>query len=228
MKTYARKTMNRKLKYGSLSIVAASVLYACGGGGGGVSEDFSDVAGTGVSANGAITGFGSVFVNGIRFNTDDANIMIDDMPASENDLALGMIVHVDGTANTRDADGSRTGNARNIRFDSVIEGPVATNPAPNVDGTVKTFSVLGVTVAVDERSTVFRSGVTFANVAMNNRLDISGFFDTTGVLRATYVALDGVSFSPNLSEVEAHGVVENYNGSSFVCSKASAKCLHHS
>lgn len=211
--------MNRKLTYGSLSIVAASVLYACGGGGGGTAgiggTGSAGIGGTGISADGAITGFGSVFVNGIRFDTDGANIMIDDTLASENDLALGMIVRVDGTVNARGADGSRTGNARNIRFDSVIEGPVATSPQANADGTEKTFSVLGVMVAVDERSTVFRSGVTFANVAINNRLDISGFFDANGVLRATYVALDEPAFSPGVSEVEARGVVENVNGNSF-------------
>ena len=219
MKTYARKTMNRKLKYGSLSIVAASVLYACGGGGGGgdegVSESFSDVAGTGVSANGVITGFGSVFVNGIRFDTDNAVIIIDDMPASESDLALGMVVRADGMFNAPNDNGSRSGNASRISFDSLIEGPVSVSPVANVDDTVRTFSVLGIMVAIDERSTVFRRGVTYADVAMTDRLIISGFFDANGVLRATYVSRDDDTFVPNVSEVEAHGIIENFSGSSF-------------
>jgi len=211
--------MNRKLTYGSLSIIATSVLYACGGGAGGSNgssnSEFTGIGGTGIAASGEITGFGSVFVNGIRFDTDAANIIIDDSPASENDLSRGMVVRVDGTSTARSTDGSRSGNATNISFDSVIEGPVATTPQLNADATEKTFSVLGINVAIDERSTVFRRGVTFANVSVDNRLTISGFFDINGVLRATYVALDGVSFLPNVNDVEAHGIVENYNGSSF-------------
>jgi len=210
--------MNRKFIYGSLSIIAASVLYACGGGSGSENSNnvgLAGIGGSGIAASGEITGFGSVFVNGIRFATDNANITIDDSPASENDLSRGMVVRVDATSTFRSSDGSRSGNARNISFDSVIEGPVATAPQLNVDGTERTFSVLGITVAIDERSTVFRRGVSFANVGVGNRLTISGFFDINGVLRATYVALDGASFSPNVSEVEAHGVIENYDDSSF-------------
>lgn len=207
--------MNRKLTYGSLSVIAAGVLYACGGGGGGVGTDSAGIGGTGVSANGSITGFGSIFVNGIEFETDNANIMIDGVPVSENDLSQGMIVRVDGSNLSTGVGGNRSANASTVSFDGIIEGPVATEPALSADLTEKSFSVLGVTVVVDERSTVFRRGVTFANIALNNRLTISGFFDANGALRATYVALDGTSFTPNVSEVEARGVVENYDGSSF-------------
>ncbi|MGI9304969.1 MAG: DUF5666 domain-containing protein, partial [Gammaproteobacteria bacterium] len=58
-------------------LLAPLLLAAAGCGGGGSSpQQQSNAGGSGISS-GAITGFGSVFVNGVRFNTDGAVIMRD-------------------------------------------------------------------------------------------------------------------------------------------------------
>ena len=70
-------------------ILTSTVLVACGG------SSTGDNAGTVVS-RGIITGFGSVFVNGIKFKTTGASISVDDEAGNESSLRVGMIVTVKG------------------------------------------------------------------------------------------------------------------------------------
>ena len=68
-----------------LSLVG--LLAACEGG-------FDDAT---ITSTGTITGFGSVFVNGIEFETGSSSFDVDDNPSSsEDDLAIGMVVTVVG------------------------------------------------------------------------------------------------------------------------------------
>jgi len=74
------------------ALVAA--LAACGGGGDG------GIGGTGAAdiSVGAITDFGSVWVNGVEFKTSAATtIRIDDNPHPESDLRVGMVARIDGS-----------------------------------------------------------------------------------------------------------------------------------
>ncbi|MEW8195866.1 MAG: hypothetical protein AB2793_19295 [Candidatus Thiodiazotropha sp.] len=52
------------------------ILSACGGGGGGSSSEDA----TGITARGVITGFGSVYVNGVRYHTNSTRFTVDDNP----------------------------------------------------------------------------------------------------------------------------------------------------
>ena len=62
-------TLHRMLKLAAAPI-ALGVLSACGGGGGGgVGVADGGIRGTGSSV-GPVSGFGSVFVNGVKFETD--------------------------------------------------------------------------------------------------------------------------------------------------------------
>jgi hypothetical protein len=64
-------TVQKKSVLLSGLIATALVLTGCGGGSGGGSDSSTDpVAGT--SSRGLITGFGSVYVNGVKYETDDA------------------------------------------------------------------------------------------------------------------------------------------------------------
>ena len=97
-----------------------TALAGCGGSGG------SDAPGTGPTASnqttvGQITGFGSIYVNGIEFDTAGASYEVDDAVASGDDaLAVGMVVKVEGSVN---ADGL-TGTAFSVSYDDDIEGVV--------------------------------------------------------------------------------------------------------
>jgi hypothetical protein len=84
-------------KLWTMGLVVAGFLTGCGSGGG---EATVSTAGSGsgsAAATGTITGFGSVFVNGKRFETDHASFLVDDQPGTQSDLKLGMTVAVTGT-----------------------------------------------------------------------------------------------------------------------------------
>ena len=128
-----------------VSLAAAAFLVACGGGG-----DSTPTAATSYS-QGAITGFGSVFVGGVRF--DDSTASVDDEDGnsrSRSDLKLGMMVEVESGNIDR---ASATAQALRIRWGSEIVGPVGT-----INTVASTVSVLGQTVLVTS-STVFDSSL---------------------------------------------------------------------
>ncbi len=139
----------------SLLALSAAVLTACGGGGSdGVassSESTTTTAATSERATayaaGPISGFGSVIVNGVRYDDSGATVTDDDGRArSREHLKLGMLVELDSAA--LDA-ASATGRALRIRFGSEIIGPVTA-----VDAGAGTLSVLGQAVTVSA-TTVF-------------------------------------------------------------------------
>jgi len=200
--------MNRfGLKQFFITSGLALMLTACGGGGGGGSIGIGGTGVTRITTSGTITGFGSIFVNGIEFETGSASITVDDnTAASENDLSLGMVVTVTGT---EDASGS-TGSAETVVFDDSIEGPIVGPITPDADGQTKTFTVLGQTVVVDKNSTVF-DDTSFDTLIPNDVLEVSGFVDTTGIINATRVEKKSV-FIPGVStQVELKGTVGNLN-----------------
>ena len=188
-------------------ILLGGTLFACGGGGGG--GLVSGIGGTGITASGTITGFGSIFVNGVEFETGTADVTLDDNVGSEAELRLGMVVRVQGTV---DDSGTR-GTASTVEFDDNVQGPVSGPIVTGPDGLSKTFTVLGVGVRADSTKTVF-DGVGFDTLAVNDSVEVSGFFDGAGVVQATRIEKKE-DFQPSLSEVELKGTVSGLSGTSF-------------
>jgi len=196
----------RRWTHGLLGLLCAGLAcwaLACGGAGGGSLADTGGVSGTGIS-QGSISAFGSIFVNGVEWDLGEATIRIDDEPASESDLRLGMVVRVEGDF----GDDGLTGSALSVDFDAEIKGPIASDPVqtPGVP-TQKTFEVLGQTIRVDEGTTIFDDGASFAGLAQDQVVEVSGFVDDTGTLRATRVELEGEF--PTDDDVELRGTVSN-------------------
>ncbi|MEZ5541414.1 MAG: DUF5666 domain-containing protein [Pseudomonadota bacterium] len=195
-----------KLLRNTMLAAVVTMLVACGGGGGGGATSASSI-----TAAGTITGFGSIFVNGIEFETGSSSITLDDNPGIESDLRLGMVVRVSGTVN---ADG-RTGTAQAVAFDDEVQGPVATTPVdPTGDGLQQQFTVLGITVVADRTATVFDDGVSFDTLALNDYIEVSGFVGQGGVLNATRIQGKG-AFTQGVSEIELKGVAGNVAGTVF-------------
>ena len=124
----------------------ALIVAGCGGG--------VDSGGTGTTpasyANGPITGFGSVIVNGVRFDDSNAVVTDDDGGASSRDkLRLGMTTEIRGSAITPDATGTLVSAASSIAFGSDILGRV-----DSIDLAAKRLVVLGQGVDVNA-ATVF-------------------------------------------------------------------------
>ena len=181
------------------------LLTACGGGGG--SGDAA-LAGGGAgpaptpasvdrsgNAVGTVTGFGSVFVNGVEYETDGATITRDGSNALERDLRIGQVVMVTGT---RDESGTR-GTATRISFDDNVEGPIE-----SIDLAGSRFVVLGQTVLVDA-STVFDDRIptaSLAGLAVGGIVEVSGFVHASGDILATRIEPRAAG-----TEFEVRGVV---------------------
>lgn len=155
----------------ALLLVALAAGAGCGGNG---TAGVGGVGSASSSSTGVITGFGSVYVNGVEFNTAGTSVSIDGASGTEAQLKVGMVVKVDGTIN---GDGI-TGNAASIKFSSDVEGPIsAKNTGAN------TLTVLGQTVIVDS-ATIFEgaTGLSDPTLVVGNNIEVSGFRNTSGIV----------------------------------------------
>jgi hypothetical protein len=188
-----------------LSLLAATgviVLPGCGGGGGGGGGGNAgiDTGGTGSFSTGTISGFGSVIVNGVRFDDNGAHIEDEDtgVQLREDDLKLGMVVRIQGSAITAGSgDVLPTATATSIVVESQIKGPVQAKTAPD------TLVVFGQTVKVTA-ATVFEPGLTFAAITVGDILEVHGFVDAAGVVTATRIERENLP-----DEFKVRGFIAN-------------------
>lgn len=208
-------------RLGALTAVAA--LTACGGSGGSVEEPVQTQTTRDVTAIGQVTGFGSIYVNGVRFDTNGASFDVDDATASDDDaLAVGMIVKVKGTV---DANGT-SGTADSVYYDDEVEGIVESLAVDAVDADIKTFRVMGIDVSAERGSTNFDAEdgtpFDFDTLDNGNQVEVSGYF-SENVLVATYIELQ----IPDDDDYEAKGVISGYNGSdAFVLNLSNGRTLN--
>jgi hypothetical protein len=164
-----------------VQFAAAAVLLAgCGGGG----DAGTAMSGTSTSsfAAGAISGFGSVIVNGVRFDNSKSKVSDDDGRAADaTALRLGMRVEIQGGAVSDDGTGPRA-EANEIRFGSELVGAVSA-----VDTAAKSLVVLGQTVLVLDTTVIDDRLVGgFAAITVGTVLEVHGTRDaTTGAITAT-------------------------------------------
>jgi len=189
-----------------MAAIAISIT-ACSSGG----SDVAGIGGSGITSSGTITGFGSVYVNGVKYDTSSSTITIDDNPGIESDLAVGMRVTVNGTL----IDDSN-GTATSISFNDDLEGPVS-NIQPLPYDTTRTMTVLGRQVVIDSTTTSFDvTGILagtpfdFDLIANTDHVEISGFLDSNNVMKVTRVELKAQPFDIN-SVVEIKGTIETLN-----------------
>jgi hypothetical protein len=173
------------------------LLVSCGEGGGFAAT--GGIGGTGISS-GSVTAFGSIFVNGVEWSTSSATVEIDGVVGDDSDLRLGMVVRVEGSRSSN----GLTGTASQITFDDSLEGPI--EAAPVLNGARKSFTIFGQAVIVEDGITVFDDGATFANLAMDDVVEVSGLPDETGAIRATRLELKG-TFTPGVSRAELKGTI---------------------
>lgn len=186
------------------AILLASALISCGGSGGGGYAG-GGIDGSGFVSQGAVTGRGSIEVNGADFDTTNAAVIIrgkevgvgDD--AVRENIDIGKVVIVEG----RRVGEAGTLVADRVIYSSSVQGPVAS--VQSIDPSLKQVMVLGQKVILNV-VTLFRD-TTFDGLAPNDIVEISGFLDDTGAIWATFVGKTGV-FVPGL-EAEVKGFVNN-------------------
>ncbi|MDB6088027.1 MAG: hypothetical protein JWN85_811 [Gammaproteobacteria bacterium] len=173
-----------------IGAAAAMLLGACGG-----STDVAGIQGSGspapaapAAAIGPITGFGSIFVNGVEYATAGARIMIDGQPGTEAQLQAGQVVTLEGSVNS---DGS-TGTATEVAFSGDAQGP-----ATQIDLTANSFAVLGQTVRITG-STLFGEAMQPADLTglqAGTVVEVSGFANAAGEIVASRVDLKAAASS---------------------------------
>ena len=184
-------------------VIAATGLSLAGCSGGGSSS-------TQNTAVGAITSFGSVFVNGCEYDTDSASISVDGQPGTEDDLSVGDVVEISGPSNCV------TGKALSINFADDLEGIVDSNSvsAATSTGTMvvmgQSITVTPITIFEDETGSI----ATIDAIAAGNVVEISGFGVGKGNIVASRIEVKAATHTPG-NEIEVKGVVSGLdNGAS--------------
>ena len=196
--TFTRRTL-------LLGMVGSAVeLTGCGGGGSSVAGLSS--GGTGSFTSGTISGLGSIIVNGIRYNDDNASVISrddDNNTAFGRTLKVGMVVSIQGSSVTAaaTANGTATATATKISCGSEWQGPVSNIGASS-------FDMLGLTVDV-LASTVFEGAATqLTGLTTSQFVEVHGYVDqTTGHLQATYVEVS----TTQPAQYKLSGVVNNFS-----------------
>jgi hypothetical protein len=189
----------KKIPVGALG---ALILLATGCGGGS-SSGGSEVGAGSVVSRGIITGFGSVYVNGVRYHTDGTKFTIDDDKGDESMLKVGMIVTVKGSSL-----GGGEGHADSIVYDNELKGPVSA--IDDSDPTRKILTILGQAVLVTADTTIDDDNrLTFDNIAVSDVLEVSGYVTDRG-FTATHIEKQD-----NASKIEIKGHIDNLDLDSF-------------
>ncbi|PHV00253.1 hypothetical protein CSQ88_18120 [Iodobacter sp. BJB302] len=196
-----RWTMDQRIKILALALVASLGLYACGGGSSGSSSGPAPVATNptsvpttvptavptptpapsgGAYAQGTVTGFGSVIVDGVTLDDSSASFQVEQDPSlstsgTSNDIKLGMKVESD------------QGGDDKIKTLTVL---------PEVYGKISElvagtgFKLAGQTVRVSTDTaapTVFEGASALADLLVGDIVEVHGSRDATGVIVATRI-----------------------------------------
>jgi hypothetical protein len=159
-----------------LLLTVVLIVIACGGGGGGITTAGGGVSGTG-SSTGTVTAFGSIWVNGIEYDTTSAEITVNgNKNATQDDLKIGMKVTVKTINNI----------ASSIEYDSEVKGEVKNKGAAS-------FEVLKQTVKVNTQTEYcleneqINCTFSFADLSNGDFVEVSGYFDSEKNIVATMV-----------------------------------------
>lgn len=189
------------IAWGIVISATGLTLAGCGGGGSGSSSSTEN------TTVGAITSFGSVFVNGCEYETDSASITIDGQPGTEADLSVGDVVEVSGPTNCVN------GTATSINFADDLEGVVDSNSVNAGTGT-GTMVVMGQSITVNP-ITIFEDetgGIASIDaIAAGNVVEISGFGVGRGNIVASRIEVKATTHTSG-DEIEVKGVVADHDG----------------
>ncbi len=149
--------MRRVNRTWRLALLATLLVNACGGdtstsptsgslgttAGGPPGSGTGGIEGTGrhsIVSNGAITGLGSIIVEGVEYALDNATITVNGQPGTAADLVVGEVVTLTATTGSDTAHA----NAVSVSYDTDIQGPIE---AVSKDGSH--FTILGQLVDLD-------------------------------------------------------------------------------
>ena len=148
------------------------------------SEVQSGISGSGAPvlvAGGPISGFGSVILNGNRFNTEDTQFFVNGAQAEESDLQLGQQITLISEGSTDDA----ALTADQIRFNTDVQGTVISK-----DATTNSLNVLAQTINISLNTVYAASGENPLDTILEGQnVSVSGVRNSQGVISATRIDL---------------------------------------
>lgn len=154
---------------------------------------------TATTTNGTIDGFGSVIVNGLRYNSDKAQVLINGETAMEDNLRVGYQVRITGIIAI---DGSAT--ADKIEFTPTLVGVIE-----QIDASNNTLVVLGQQVYITN-NTLFDAAISPKNItglAVGNKILVSGALAADGSVSATRIDFIGAD------QIQLTGFIHELNES---------------
>ncbi|MDH4324277.1 MAG: DUF5666 domain-containing protein [Betaproteobacteria bacterium] len=164
----------------NFALAASVVLTVSACGGGGDTTASGGTGGTGVSF-GAVTDFGSIFVNGVEFSTSGATITRDDNSIPETELRKGMVVEVRGSIAS-----STSGTATTVEVEEAVRGPLEATPTGTPSTGGKLF-VLGQEVHVDNTTLIDNTLPAFGSILAGTLLEVHGQRRPDGSIAATFI-----------------------------------------
>ena len=188
------------------AIIVAATIGACGGSssdnGGLTSPPPPPPPPTGgISRNGIafgpISNFGSVVVNGVRYDTTGAIFTIDGAAGTEDQLDVGDVVTVIGEID----ENTGAATANEVLFDDAVTGPV-----DSVNVATSSLVVLGQTVFVTPDTSFDDSFAqpSLDGVTVGEIVEVTGQIDANGDIVATRLEP-----KPAGTQFEVHGTVAN-------------------
>ena len=191
-----------------IGLALVATLAGCGGSGGsGPTSQPPPPSAIAKTTVGQISGFGSIYVNGVEYDTTGATYVVDDtIASSDSALAVGMVVNVQGSVNP---DG-KTGSAESVSYDDDIEGIVEDLATDPDDMNIKTFVVMGTSIQATRNHTNFEGeddpDFSFDTIMNGDNVEVSGDY-SHDILFASYIEEQDADDD----EFEAKGTVDEYN-----------------
>ena len=186
------------------------VLALSGCEGGGITGTGLDILKDPIPVSvGVITNFGSVYVNGVKFDSSNTKFKLDDLEGIESDLKVGMIVSVAGKIES-----TNTGTATQITFNDDVEGRVIANNISSGN----TLDIMGQTIHVDA-DTNFESLIpdtvaTLEEIEVGNIVEVSGYNSGDGNIYATRIEVKKKEYVAG-EEIQVTGLTKSTTETSF-------------
>ena len=164
------------MKIRIVALAAVLVLGACGGGS---MSGGSATNAVGVATSGVISAFGSVFVNGVRYDITAARLQKNGKSVMQSALAVGEVALVHGKQDRASGQGS----AESVDVEDNVIGPAAINVVAN------TLTVLGQQVIVTANTSFAASIVPgdLSGLLTDDLIEVSGLVDASGAITATRI-----------------------------------------
>ncbi len=168
-----------------ITLLLFMALTSCGGGDTQIAD--GGIGGTGVT-QGKVSGFGSIFVNGVEFDTDNADFIYEEVTSetvgNDSGIKVGMVVHITGSSE----DGI-TGVADIVEYAKLLKGTISSISIDTSE--TGTLLAMGQNITVDP-DTVYDDGgigTPLSELSPDAVIEVSGFTDGNGDILATRIDL---------------------------------------